>query len=162
MVYKGTGNKCRQFGAMDSQCRNYFHYYNSQLGGDLSVFRGTRYQEGSGIGDFFKGLWKFVSPIVGSAAKTLVTSAGSNLSSGANWKEAAKSAIIPTLASGIGALAEKLDKKQAGGGRRRKRRHPAVTPQAGGKRRRRTGVYKGKKRHRKRHHKTKKHQRFNF
>ena len=134
---------------MDTQCRNYCHYYNSQLGGDLSVFRGTRYQEGSGIGDFFKGLWKFVSPIVGSAAKTLVTTAGSNLSSGANWKEAAKSALVPTIASGVGALVEKLERKNQSGGRR-KRRHTSTVPLFGGKRRR--AVYKGQQQKKKKHH----------
>ena len=140
---------------MDTQCRNYCHYYNSQLGGDLAVFRGTRFQEGSGIGDFFKGLWKFVSPIVGSAAKTLVTTAGSNLSSGANWKEAAKSALVPTIASGVGALVEKLERKKQSGGRR-KRRHTSTVPLFGGKRRR--AVYKGqqqkKKKHRSRSHRS--------
>ena len=39
---------------MDFQSKNYCHYYNNQLGGDLSVFRGTRFQEGSGVGDFLK------------------------------------------------------------------------------------------------------------
>ena len=106
---------------MDSKCKSYCNYYDSQIGGDLSVFRGTRFQEGAGFADFFRGVIRFLSPIVSNAAKTLVSSANQSLSSGKNWKEVAKTALVPTIASGLGTLTEQIGKKlekQEGGARR--------------------------------------------
>jgi hypothetical protein len=105
----------------------YVRYYKQQQqGGSLPVFRGGRHdqQEGAGLGDIFRGIFRFVAPI---ALRGLSSFAANTLRAqqqGVPLGEAAKAAILPA----IGEVARSAV-GQAGGQRRR------AAKQRGGKRR---------------------------
>ena len=83
---------------MDSQSDSYVRYYTSQHGGSIPVFRGSRYyQEGAGIGDILRGIFRFIAPV---AVRGLSSFAGNTLrahEAGASLADAAKAAIAPAL-----------------------------------------------------------------
>jgi hypothetical protein len=94
----------------------YCRYYRAQSGGELPVFRGGL-QNGEGIGDFFRGLLRFVAPI---AMRGISTFAGSMMDAhqkGQTLKEAAKQALKPTLGAVASSISDQLQaQKQAGSG----------------------------------------------
>jgi hypothetical protein len=79
-------------------------YYESQLGGQLPVFRGGL-QRGAGLGDILRGIFRYLAPM---ALRGLSTFAGSTLAAhqaGAPLAAAARSAIMPTISSIAGSRA---------------------------------------------------------
>ena len=121
--------------------------YNSlrkyQYGGArLPVYHGERYQYGDGIGDIFRGIGRFLlpilSPIFSKGIGSFVSNTASGLSSGQSLGEAAQSAIKPTAIDTVNAAGERIVRRiQTGQGRRRKRKSTSSV-QVGGKRRRKS------------------------
>lgn len=103
----------------------YYRYYEAQRGGEIPVFRGGR-QSGEGLGDILRGIFRFIAPI---ALRGFTTFAGHTLDAhqrGATLKDAAKSALTPTLNSVTSGIAEQFrggGQKQAGSGARRILQH---------------------------------------
>jgi hypothetical protein len=87
-------------------CRKlYCSYYHNQLGGALPVFQGSSVQYGDGLGDILKGVFRFFLPIASSVASKFITTTAHGLESGSSLKDAAKSAILPTVGETIFASA---------------------------------------------------------
>jgi hypothetical protein len=107
------------------KCAIYCRYYEAQRGGEIPVFRGGR-QSGEGLGDILRGIFRFIAPI---ALRGFTTFAGHTLDAhqrGATLKDAAKSALTPTLNSVTSGIAEQFrgqQQQQTGSGVRRIRRH---------------------------------------
>lgn len=118
------------------------HYMNQRGDGQYPVFRGYPVQYGTGIGDFFRSIGRFLLPIFASGAKNFIQSTAGGLEQGRTLKEAAKSAIAPTLSGAVGDLSSGVVNKLAGRGRGRKRKSRSKSKSKSAKRRR---VYKGKK-----------------
>ena len=115
----------------DAQAQALYLLYKNQYGGALyPVFRGGRQvQYGEGFGDIFKSIWKWVFPVVSSGAGTFLEEMVKKKSEGLGWKEAAKSAIQPTITETISRGAEQVSKamdeskkSQEGRGRTRRTR----------------------------------------
>ena len=126
---------------LDPEAHKLYLLYHPQGGGALfPVFRGSKQaQYGEGFGDIFKSIWKWVFPVVSSSAGTFLQEMVKSKSEGSNWKDAAKSALKPTILEGISRGAKQVSKaldesktSQSGKGRRRKRR-----------RKKSKGLYKG-------------------
>ena len=117
----------------DPQAQALYLLYKNQYGGALyPVFRGGRQlQYGEGFGDIFKSIWKWVFPVVSSGAGTFLEEMVKKKGEGVGWKEAAKSAIQPTIMETISRGAEQVSKamderkktQEGKGKKRRKRRH---------------------------------------
>jgi hypothetical protein len=120
------------------------HYYkllSGQRGGDFPVFKGSRFiQYGNGFGDVLRGIWRMVFPVVARGASTFLQDFAKNKESGADWRSAAKGAVLPSLTQagdelgeyvGVPGAASKL-RKMVGLGKRRKRSTKSI-------------LYKGKK-----------------
>ena len=117
----------------DAQAQALYFLYKNQYGGALyPVFRGGRQlQYGEGFGDIFKSIWTWVFPVVSSGAGTFLEEMVKKKGEGIGWKEAANSAIQPTIMEAVSRGAEQVSKvmdeskkSQEGRGRkRRKRRH---------------------------------------
>ena len=96
----------------------YCRYYQAQSGGEIPVFRGGR-QSGEGLGDILRGIFRFVAPL---ALRGISKFAGHTLDAhqkGATLKEAAKSALTPTLNSVASGFAEQIQRgknEQTGSG----------------------------------------------
>jgi hypothetical protein len=85
----------------------YCRYYQAQSGGEIPVFRGGR-QNGEGLGDILRGIFRFIAPL---ALRGISKFAGHTLDAhqkGATLKEAAKSALTPTLDSVASGFAEQF------------------------------------------------------
>jgi len=97
----------------------YCRYYEAQSGGELPVFRGGL-QSGEGIGDFFRGLLRFVAPIAMRGIKTFAGNVMDAHQKGATLKDAAKGALKPTLGAVASSIGEQLqarnEEAQAGSG----------------------------------------------
>lgn len=153
MVASGPG-----MGISDPQVTAYINFYKGQVGsGSVNVFKGTQFgygmpvfagaqfQTGAGLGDFLRGIWRTVFPILAPVAfNTARSFIGSTLSakdSGMGTKEALAGALRPALETALTSTGEALARRrtegaQAGGGRKRR----------GKKRRAGTGgVYKAAK-----------------
>ena len=106
----------------------YCRYYEAQSGGQLPVFRGG-VQNGEGLGDFFRGLLRFVAPI---AVRGISNFAGHMIDGrhkGQSLKEAAKQAIRPTLGAVASSISEQMQgakSEQTGSGYHRKSRKRKV------------------------------------
>lgn len=132
----------------------YCRYYQAQSGGgDIPVFRGGR-QSGEGLGDILRGIFRFIAPL---ALRGISAFAGHTLDAhqkGATLKDAAKSAINPTLSSVASGFAEQFERKkneQAGSGvpfRQPWLKKIAVAASTSSAKRRRQNVYKRTKRKR--------------
>ena len=87
-----------------STAADYCTYYQTQMGGELRVFRGGL-QSGAGLGDVLRGLFRFLAPI---ALRGLSTFAGNTLAAhqaGVPLAYAAKGAILPTITAVTGSAA---------------------------------------------------------
>lgn len=104
-------------------CDLYCQHYRRQLGGSFPVFAGIRYQQGNGLGDFFRSVGRFFLPIATNVAKQFITTTASGLSEGQMLKDAAKSAIAPTIAQGLSSIVEQAAARHQKGQGRRRRRH---------------------------------------
>lgn len=83
---------------LDSSANYINDYYNQQVGGSLSAFRGATIQQGSGIGGIFSSLMRGVVPMLKRGAKVAgqqLLNTGLNIANdmidGENFADAAKS-----------------------------------------------------------------------
>lgn len=127
----------------------YYRYYSSQIGGGplpFPVFRGSNYQSGAGIGNIFRSIARFFLPIIAPVASTFIRSAAGGLEEGKTLKEAAKSAIGPSLRqAGEATTSQILSRVQGGSGRRRRKRIVGAARKARAGVRRKT-IARGRKR----------------
>jgi hypothetical protein len=94
----------------------YCRYYKAQSGGELPVFRGGL-QSGEGIGDFFRGLLRFVAPIAMRGISTFAGHVMDARNKGQTLKEAATGALKPTLGAVASSIGDQLQaQKQEGSG----------------------------------------------
>lgn len=93
------------------------------------VFRGAPLQYGSGLGNFFRSIGRFLIPIATSVASSFLTSAAQGIGEGKSIKEATKGALVPSIRSATSSLDEQIIKRinpktngepQKGKGRKRK------------------------------------------
>jgi len=105
----------------------YEDYYSRQVGGQMPVFVGSRYQRGHGLGSVLGGIFRrFIVPLFTTHGKTLALDAlrtGMNvaedvLGSGSGFKESVKKRVP----EGIKRTAQNLIRQSGSGVRRRKRR----------------------------------------
>lgn len=99
-----------------AQSNPYLRYYRGQVGGsvDIPVFIGG--QHGEGLGDFFRSVLRFIAPIALRGLSTFASSTQRAHAGGASLKDAARSAIGPSLGAMAGAVGESLRNQQAGTG----------------------------------------------
>lgn len=83
---------------LDSSANYINDYYNQQVGGSLSAFRGSTIQQGSGIGGVFSNLMRGMVPMLKRGAKVAgqqLLNTGLNIANdmieGENFADAAKS-----------------------------------------------------------------------
>lgn len=111
---------------------------NAQFGrgAEFPVFTGSPFyysnpQTGAGIGEILKGAWNWGFPLLARGASTFLGELLKGRESGGGWKEAAKSALVPTATGLLRNTAETIaeatekarrgdEKKQTGSGKRRK------------------------------------------
>ena len=142
------------------ECHKQFcRYYRNQIGGALPVFSGyDQEQRGEGLGDIFRSILRFLSPIAQSAATKFITTTSKGLEEGQSVGQAAKSALMPTLSEALMSGAQQGMARMGGKGRKRRRRR---TSKRGGRKSKRTSggekkirnrkrVYKGKRKNTKR------------
>ena len=106
----------------------YCRYYEAQSGGQLPVFRGG-VQNGEGLGDFFRGLLRFVAPVAMRGISTFAGHMMDGRQKGQSLKEAAKQAIRPTLGEVASSISERMQgamSEQTGSGYHRKSRKRKV------------------------------------
>ena len=92
-----------------------------QLDDEYPVFRGVRYtQYGSGFGDVLRGIFRFILPVAAQAAHTFLGETMKARETGADWKTAAKAALVPTTTGALTQAVDTLKQTQSGSGKRRK------------------------------------------
>ena len=97
------------------------HYAGTQVGsGMLPAFEGAMYQDGSGLGDVLRSVFRAVFPIFSSGASTFLRGAAEGLGQGKSLGDAAKGALEPTMQDVLGKTVSRV--MQKGSGKRRKRR----------------------------------------
>ena len=96
----------------------YIRYYkNQQQGGSVPVFRGGRHgQQGAGLGDIFKGIFRFLAPIALRGISSFASNTLRAQQEGVPFGEAAKAALLPALGAAVRSVA---GAPQTGGKRRR-------------------------------------------
>lgn len=106
----------------DQRAETYYEFYRSHLegrqhqhggssGADFPVFRGTRYiQYGQGFGSIFQKILRYGLPILAKGAQTFFNEFTRGRDEGSNWKEAAKSSLMPTMKAAMGETGEQLRK----------------------------------------------------
>lgn len=92
---------------------DYTAYYQSQVGGQLRVFRGGL-QSGAGLGDVLRGLFRFLAPIAIRGLSAFATNALSGHMAGLPLALAAKGAIMPTISAIAGTAAPSITRLAAG------------------------------------------------
>jgi hypothetical protein len=94
----------------------YLKYYQGQVGGgaDFPVFVGG--QHGEGLGDFFRSVLRFIAPIALRGLSAFTSTTLRAHEGGATLKDAARSAIGPSLGAMATAVSSSLGKKQEGSG----------------------------------------------
>lgn len=85
----------------DNIIRPYTEHYQRGAG-ILPAFTGTVYQEGNGLGDILKSVFRFMLPIVSSGASTFLKSAAQGLGEGKSLGEAAKVSLAPMAKKLVG------------------------------------------------------------
>ena len=109
------------------------HYSASQYGGRLRpAFQGFVYQDGNGLGDVHRIVFRTIFPIINTGATTFLRGAAEGLRQGNSIGEAVKGAIGPAAQVLVGQTVSLVVQR----GRGKRRRH---------KRKRAGAVYKGKK-----------------
>jgi len=117
----------------DASRHMYEDYYSRQVGGEMPVFAGSRYQRGHGLGSVLGGIFRrFVIPFFRAHGKTLARGAlktgvdvAEDVLGGRTLKEAAKTRIP----EGIKRTAQSLISQSGSGTRRRrgrKRKKPCI------------------------------------
>ena len=107
---------------MDPKVQFYYNYFkNRQVGGELHVFRGAP-QYGNCIGDFLRGIFGRVFPVILRGATGFVNAASKASDEGASPLEAAKAGLRPGAAGLVSGAVNALQKYQSGSGRKRKHR----------------------------------------
>lgn len=91
---------------------DYWTYYNKQYAGE-SGFDGG--QHGAGLGDVLRNVFRWAAPIVLKGAATFASNAVDAHGKGATLKEAAKSAIRPSLGAMAQTLASRIHPAQQSG-----------------------------------------------
>ena len=132
------------------------YYVNQSGGGDIGpVYRASfRMQRGNGIGSFFRGLFRFVKPLLYSGAKAVGKEAlktGSNIITDILNKEPEQPVgnIFKTrFSEAKGNLEDKI-KKMTGSGLGLKRKRKPKKPQSQGKRRKVKDIFTEEKRKKK-------------
>lgn len=135
-----------------SSSDTFYNYYTQrQRGGALAsvdgipVFRASRrhVQGGAGLGDVLRSAFRWFLPVALRGASTFANAFLKSHDQGATMRDAAKSAIAPTLNAAAVAIKKRMQAKE-------KLQAPMDTAQVGtGRKRRRRGVYKGKQKRRK-------------
>ena len=110
----------------DALVRAYTQHYQGGSG-ILPAFEGSLYQDGSGIGDIFRSVFRAIFPIFSSGATTFLKGAAEGLSQGKSLGDAAKGALAPTAQDIIGNTVNRV--MQKGRGKKeeniqRRERHP--------------------------------------
>lgn len=139
----------------DPRADLYFKLYTAQKGGELPVYRGSRYiQYGSGFGDILRSIFRHVFPVVAEGASAFFGNLVQNRNSGSNWQSAAKAAIAPTAKAMVESTGKQIAQNGNGqpvmiGSGKRKRKHGKKHKRKHSKKKKRTSVknfvYKGKK-----------------
>ena len=73
----------------------YCKYYDGQLSGQIPIFRSGQY--GGGLGDMLRGFARFITPIAMRGIATFANTALESRERGASYKDAVRSAIVPSL-----------------------------------------------------------------
>ena len=92
---------------------DYCNYYESQLGGELRVFRGG-VQSGAGLGDVLRGIFRFLAPIALRGLSTFASRTLTGQQLGMPLSLAAKSAIVPTISAVTGSAAPAVSRSMNG------------------------------------------------
>ena len=102
----------------------YIRYYKQQQqGGSLPVYRGGRRdQEGAGLGDIFRGIFRFLAPVALRGISSFASNTLRAHQQGVPLGDAAKAALIPALGD---AARSAVGAPQVGGKRRRAARKRA-------------------------------------
>lgn len=124
----------------DALVRAYTQHYAGTQGGSgiLPAFEGSMYQDGSGLGDVLRSVFRNVFPILASGATTFLRGAAEGLTQGKTLKDSALSALAPAAQDVVGSAIHRVT--QRGSGRRRKRKSKRSTPKSPKRR-----VYKRKR-----------------
>lgn len=107
---------------------NFFkHYYESQAGGVIPIFRGSTRQRGYGLGSIFRRAFRGITPLLKSVAKTAgkqLISTGANIANDLIDGEKFGKAALSNLSSGgrklIGTLTAGMTSQKRGGAKRRR------------------------------------------
>lgn len=92
----------------------YVKYYEDQAGHGVNVFRGTSYQRGHGIGQFFGGLLRTVMPLIKSGARAIgrqVLTSGASLLGDVVAKKPFKQSFRERVAEAGESLKRKAESK---------------------------------------------------
>jgi hypothetical protein len=92
----------------------YLKYYQGQVGGaDFPVFVGG--QHGEGLGDFFRSVLRFIAPIALRGLSAFTSTTLRAHEGGATLKDAARSAIAPSLGAMASAVSSSFGKQEGSG-----------------------------------------------
>jgi hypothetical protein len=120
---------------------------------DMPVFVGMPYQRGSGFGSFFSSLFRHIMPVLGTAARTFITSAAEDLGAGGTLRSAARHALMPTVMDGVSSAVQEIRKaRNRNGGSGDQMDSTTRGQQAGSGHRRRKGARHRRKRRAKHGH----------
>ena len=128
------------------------HYSASQYGGRLRpAFQGFVYQDGNGLGDVHRIVFRTIFPIINTGATTFLRGAAEGLGQGKSLGEAAKGAIGPAAQDLVGQTVSRVMQRGRGKRRRRKRKNAGAVYK-----RKKTSKRKKSTKSKKRHHKRRK------
>lgn len=118
---------------------DYYQYYAKQAGGGYPVFQGARFQRGYGLGNIFKGFFRWITPLikthalpalsaaskeVGKEALKTIANVSTDTINGKNFNTALKergSEAINTLAKRGTEAIDSYTNQQKGSGRRKRK-----------------------------------------
>lgn len=102
----------------DQNVRTYVEHYQ-RGSGVLPAFEGSMYQDGNGLGDVLKSVFRAVLPIFTSGASTFLKSAAHGISEGKSLGDAAKESLAPAAKKVVGKAVKRV--VQSGKGRKKRR-----------------------------------------